>query len=52
MDIISPFDPWNDPFCTCPPKYSLNPYTVVPMDVSTAIYEENREYANFNVKQL
>ena len=27
MDIIKPFDPWDDPFCTCPKKYSLNPYT-------------------------
>ncbi len=21
------FDPWKNEFCTCPPKYSLNPYT-------------------------
>lgn len=27
MEVISPFDPWKDPLCTCPPKYSLNPYT-------------------------
>jgi DNA repair photolyase len=27
MEIISRFDPWGDPLCTCPPKYSLNPYT-------------------------
>ena len=24
---ISRFDPWGNPLCTCPPKYSLNPYT-------------------------
>lgn len=24
---IRPFDPWRNRFCTCPPKYSLNPYT-------------------------
>jgi len=24
---INPFDPWKSPLCTCPPKYSLNPYT-------------------------
>ncbi|MDY6966674.1 MAG: radical SAM protein [Halobacteriota archaeon] len=27
MDVISIFDPWDDPLCTCPVKYSLNPYT-------------------------
>lgn len=27
MDVICKFDPWNDPLCTCPEKYSLNPYT-------------------------
>ncbi|MDY6864343.1 MAG: radical SAM protein [Halobacteriota archaeon] len=27
MDVISLFDPWNDPLCSCPVKYSLNPYT-------------------------
>ncbi len=27
MEILSDFDPWGDPLCTCPPKYSLNPYT-------------------------
>lgn len=26
MYIFS-FDPWKSPICTCPPKYSLNPYT-------------------------
>jgi len=25
--LISPFDPWSDPLCTCGPKFSLNPYT-------------------------
>uniref|UniRef100_A0A7C4AII8 Radical SAM protein n=1 Tax=Thermodesulfovibrio aggregans TaxID=86166 RepID=A0A7C4AII8_9BACT len=24
---ISQFDPWKSELCTCPPKYSLNPYT-------------------------
>jgi len=28
--IIRPFDPWRNPLCTCPPKYSLNPYTGCP----------------------
>ena len=27
MGYIQPFDPWKSPLCTCPPKYSLNPYT-------------------------
>lgn len=27
MGLITPFDPWKDGFCTCPEKYSLNPYT-------------------------
>jgi len=27
MRIISPFDPWKSALCTCPKKYSLNPYT-------------------------
>ncbi|RLF51539.1 MAG: radical SAM protein, partial [Thermoplasmata archaeon] len=27
MYYIKEFDPWNSPYCTCPPKYSLNPYT-------------------------
>ena len=25
--LIQSFDPWSGRFCTCPPKYSLNPYT-------------------------
>lgn len=25
--VIAPFDPWSSPLCTCPFKYSLNPYT-------------------------
>lgn len=25
--IIRPFDPWKSDLCTCPEKYSLNPYT-------------------------
>jgi len=24
---IKPFDPWKSKLCTCPPKYSFNPYT-------------------------
>ena len=27
MDVIRPFDPWKSRLCTCPEKYSLNPYT-------------------------
>ena len=27
MRVVRPFDPWANPLCTCPPKYSLNPYT-------------------------
>ncbi|AGK60133.1 DNA repair photolyase [Archaeoglobus sulfaticallidus PM70-1] len=27
MDIIKPFDPWKSKLCTCPEKFSLNPYT-------------------------
>lgn len=27
MDVIRDFDPWHDPFCTCPKKYGFNPYT-------------------------
>jgi len=27
MYVIHPFDPWKSPLCTCPPKYSLDPYT-------------------------
>lgn len=25
--VIRPFDPWRSDLCTCPPKYTLNPYT-------------------------
>ncbi len=27
MALITLFDPWRGEFCTCPKKYSLNPYT-------------------------
>lgn len=27
MALIQYFDPWKGKFCTCPPKYTLNPYT-------------------------
>ncbi|MBO8179009.1 MAG: radical SAM protein [Archaeoglobus sp.] len=27
MRVIRPFDPWKSPLCTCPEKYSFNPYT-------------------------
>ena len=27
MCVIREFDPWKNKFCTCPKKYSLNPYT-------------------------
>jgi len=27
MTVITPFDPWRGWLCTCPPKYSLSPYT-------------------------
>ncbi len=27
MPYLQPFDPWKSPLCTCPSKYSLNPYT-------------------------
>jgi DNA repair photolyase len=27
LRVLRPFDPWRNPLCTCPPKYSLNPYT-------------------------
>ncbi len=27
MPYLQPFDPWKSSLCTCPPKYSLNPYT-------------------------
>ncbi len=26
MRLITKFDPWGDPLCTCPKKYSLSPY--------------------------
>lgn len=26
-DLIMPFDPWGDPYCTCPYKFGFNPYT-------------------------
>lgn len=27
MGLIRSFDPWKNPLCSCPRKYSLNPYT-------------------------
>lgn len=27
VDVIHDFDPWGDPLCTCPQKYSFDPYT-------------------------
>ncbi|MBP9015120.1 MAG: radical SAM protein [Candidatus Atribacteria bacterium] len=27
MRVIKPFDPWQGKWCSCPPKYTLNPYT-------------------------
>lgn len=27
MSLVTPFDPWKSKLCTCPPKFSLNPYT-------------------------
>ncbi len=27
LQVVNPFDPWSSPLCTCPLKYSLNPYT-------------------------
>jgi len=27
MSVVAPFDPWKGRLCTCPPKYSLSPYT-------------------------
>lgn len=27
MPYLVPFDPWRSDLCTCPPKYTLNPYT-------------------------
>jgi len=26
-DVVKPFDPWKSEMCTCPDKYSFNPYT-------------------------
>lgn len=25
--LLTPFDPWKSPMCTCPPKLTFNPYT-------------------------
>jgi len=30
MGVIRPFDPWKGELCSCPEKYSLNPYTGCP----------------------
>jgi DNA repair photolyase len=27
MSLLTPFDPWKNPLCTCPKKFSLSPYT-------------------------
>ncbi|MFQ6085868.1 MAG: radical SAM protein [Candidatus Bathyarchaeia archaeon] len=27
MNVLRTFDPWRNPLCTCPDKYSLSPYT-------------------------
>lgn len=27
FQIINQFDPWNSPYCTCPQKFSFDPYT-------------------------
>ena len=27
MRVLRQFDPWRSPYCPCPPKYTLNPYT-------------------------
>lgn len=27
MGVLTLFDPWKNPLCTCPRKYTLNPYT-------------------------
>ncbi len=27
MEVVNKFDPWEGELCTCPEKYSLNPYT-------------------------
>ena len=30
FEVLREFDPWNGPLCTCPKKYSLQPYTGCP----------------------
>lgn len=27
MSVVTPFDPWRSPLCTCPTKYVVHPYT-------------------------
>lgn len=27
MGVVTPFDPWRSPLCTCPAKYVIHPYT-------------------------
>jgi len=27
LAVVTPFDPWRSPHCTCPRKYSVSPYT-------------------------
>ncbi|MEM2412909.1 MAG: radical SAM protein, partial [Candidatus Bathyarchaeia archaeon] len=27
MNLLTWFDPWRSPLCTCPPKLTFNPYT-------------------------
>ena len=27
LKVVKPFDPYNSPLCTCPPKLTLNVYT-------------------------
>ncbi len=27
MGVVTPFDPWRSPLCTCPAKYVVHPYT-------------------------
>ncbi|MDK2896957.1 MAG: hypothetical protein PWP04_1077 [Candidatus Atribacteria bacterium] len=27
LKVVRKFDPWKNPWCTCPEKYTLNPYT-------------------------
>jgi len=27
LSVLKPFDPWRSKLCTCPPKYTINPYT-------------------------